>query len=260
MKSYRAIAEYYDPEYAGYPWLERDVPFLMKHIGNRLRRVLELATGTARAAIPLAQAGHRVVGVDVAADMLSIARRKRDAVGLDDASLRLVRGDILKLNLAEQFDWVVLMFNTFLTFTTLARQDATLRAVKKHLRPRGRFWIDIFNPDPAQLARPSERGLDPIAFYVPSLDRTVCKTTHIERSAWDQTQDVMFEYRWFDAEGNLHQDNRHFSMTHIFARELELLLGRHGLKLEHLWGDYDGSPVSDVSPRLIGCAVASGSR
>src|SRR5436189_6473540 len=100
MKRYRAIADYYDAEYDRNPMLEQDVPFFLGHLpGKRRQRVLELACGTARAAIPVAQAGHQVVGVDYAQEMLDIARQKRDSVGLTDKELTLARQDILRFNL-----------------------------------------------------------------------------------------------------------------------------------------------------------------
>src|SRR5688572_17025686 len=114
MKRYRAIAEYYDFEYEHMQMLRQDVPFLLRHLPKKPQSILELATGTARAAIPLAQAGHRVVGVDYAKDMLAIARRKRDSVGLTDRELRLVHGDVSRLDLRQKFDWIVILFNTFL--------------------------------------------------------------------------------------------------------------------------------------------------
>ena len=67
MPRYRAIADYYDAEYEGSEMLLQDVPFFLGHLPARRRlKVLELAVGTARAAIPIAQAGHRVTGVDYA--------------------------------------------------------------------------------------------------------------------------------------------------------------------------------------------------
>src|ERR1700722_4192904 len=71
-RSYRAIAEYYDAENEHHRVLEEDVPFFLGQLPKRKQEILELAVGTARAAIPLAQAGHSVVGVDYAADMLRI--------------------------------------------------------------------------------------------------------------------------------------------------------------------------------------------
>src|SRR5436305_9119553 len=98
-KRYRHIAHYYDAEYAGRRMLEQDVPFFLGQLPKRRQEVLELAVGTGRAAIPIAQAGHRVVGVDYAPDMLAIAWRKRDAVGLGEGQLSLVERDVLKLDL-----------------------------------------------------------------------------------------------------------------------------------------------------------------
>jgi ubiquinone/menaquinone biosynthesis C-methylase UbiE len=87
VKLYRAIAEYYDAENANHRVLEEDVPFFLGQLPKRCQRILELAVGTGRAAIPLAQAGHAVVGIDYAPDMLDIAWRKRDAVGLTEKQL-----------------------------------------------------------------------------------------------------------------------------------------------------------------------------
>src|SRR5688500_7388801 len=134
MKRYRAIAEYYDAENEHAPMLHEDVPFFLGQLSRRQRQaVLELAVGTGRAAIPIAQAGHRVVGVDYAADMLAIARRKRDATGLRERDLSLVQGDILKLDLKRRFDCVCVFFNTFLGFATLDEQDRALVTILRHL-------------------------------------------------------------------------------------------------------------------------------
>lgn len=166
-KRYREVAEYYDAEYAHTRMLEQDVPFFMGQLPKRRQSILELATGTGRAAIPLAQAGHEVVGVDYAADMLDVARRKRNAVGLGDRELKLVEADVLSLDLRRRFDWVCILFNTFLAFTTLEQQDRLLRMVRRHLKPDGRFWIDIFQPDLRMIPEKVAGGLDPHAFFVP---------------------------------------------------------------------------------------------
>src|ERR1700677_2542760 len=105
MKRYRAIAAYYDAETEHHPMLRHDVPMLLKHLPRRPQSILELATGTGRAAIPLAKAGHTVVGVDYAPDMLKIAGKKRDAARISAEQLSFVRGDVLRLNLGRQFDW-----------------------------------------------------------------------------------------------------------------------------------------------------------
>ncbi|MGD0462633.1 MAG: class I SAM-dependent methyltransferase [Tepidisphaeraceae bacterium] len=251
MKKYRAIAEYYDAECAHHEMLRRDVPFLLGHLPRRRQSVLELAVGTGRAAIPLAQAGHRVVGVDYARDMLEIAGRKRDALGISRRDLSFVCADVLRLRLRRKFDWVVLLFNTFLAFQTLEDQDALLQAVVRHLKPRGRFWLDIFQPNLQLIAQPKSKNLDPVLFHVPELNRTVFRETRVQRDPATQIQKVTFHYRWFDQRGTEHRQRVAFALTFVFPRELQLLLERNGLAIEKCYGDYDRSELNADSPRMI---------
>jgi ubiquinone/menaquinone biosynthesis C-methylase UbiE len=256
-KRYRAIAEYYDPENERLAWLGHDVPLFLRQLPKTSQDVLELATGTARAAIPIAQAGLRVVGVDYARDMLDIAHRKRDAVGLSDRQLSLLHGDVMKLDLRRRFDWIAIFFNTFLGFTTLAQQDAVLQVVRKHLKPRGRFWLDIFQPNLALLASERSRGIDPAVFYVPQHDRTVYMDVDVQRDPSKQLQRVTFNYRWFDPRGRERRQRTRFDLTFIFPRELQVLLERNGFLIERLFGDHDGKDLNADSPRLIArCRLA----
>jgi ubiquinone/menaquinone biosynthesis C-methylase UbiE len=253
LKRYRAIAEYYDAEIAHHAMLEQDVPFFLGHLPKRPQSVLELAVGTARAAIPIAQAGHRVVGIDYAKEMLALAKQKRDAVGLGDRQLSLFHGDLLSFNLKQSFDWVCLFFNTLLSFTTLEELDTVLQNVRRHLKPRGKFWLDVFQPNLELIAEPASVNLDPCTFYVPALDRRVMKTTTVKRDAARQVQRVIYHYTWFGPNGIEHRERTEFTMTFMFPRELQLLLERNGLGIDHFYGNYDGSELKADSPRMIVC-------
>src|SRR4051812_39649253 len=157
--AYRAIAEYYDPENENRLMLENDVPFFLGQLPKRRQSILELAAGTGRAAIPIAQAGHAVVATDYAPEMLDITRRKRDMVGLAERELSIRAGDALRMDLKQRFDWVCIFFNTFLAFTTLDQQDRVLQTCRKHMKPNGRLWLDVFQPDLGLLSRPRSKGL-----------------------------------------------------------------------------------------------------
>jgi hypothetical protein len=67
---------------------------------------------------------------------------------------------------------------------------------------------------------------------------------------------VTFNYSWFDAAGRPHVEQNKFTLTWLFPRELQLLLERNGLRIERLWGNYDGSKLKDESPRMIARCVA----
>jgi SAM-dependent methyltransferase len=255
LKRYKAIARYYDADNAHLKMLQHDVPFFLGQLPKRRQDILELATGTARAAIPIAQAGHRVVGVDYVEDMLNIARSKRDSVGLTEIQLKLVRQDVLKLDLRRKFDWIVILFNTLLAFTSLEELDRVLQNVRKHLKPRGRFWLDVFNPDHSMLSRERETDLERYVFFVPELQRTVFRKTEIRRDNAKQVMRLVTHYSWFDGMGVLKKEKFEFDMTCIFPRELRILLERNGLAIEALWGNYDGSEFTKDSPRMIARCV-----
>jgi SAM-dependent methyltransferase len=250
-KTYRAIAAYYDAEYESSDMLQRDVPFFLEQLPKRRQRVLDLATGTGRSAIPVAQAGHRVVGVDNDPHMLALAGRKRDAVGLRESQLRLVQADLTRLRLDERFDYATIFFNTLLVFTTLQAQDRVLAAITAHLRPRGRLWIDIYNPDPNLLAQDVREHIDPELFYVDALDRTVHRTTEVCQLDAPQLQRITHHYEWIHPERGPQHERVTFELTYMYPRELRLLLERHGFRIEHEWGDYNATPLTRHSPRII---------
>jgi SAM-dependent methyltransferase len=250
-KHYRAIADFYDAENAQYRMLQQDVPFFLGLLPKRRLEILELAVGTARAAIPIAQAGHRVVGVDYAQDMLDIATQKRDAIGLGESELKLQRADLLSLNLRRKFDRICIFFNTFLSFVTLGEQDRALQSVRRHLTEKGRFWLDIFNPDLPLLAEAVHKDLDPRLFREPRRGRMVQRLTDIRRGNVPQTQNMIFRYAWLDDRGNEHRHRTEFDLTYIMPRELQILLERNGLKIDEMWGDYDASQLRHNSPRMI---------
>lgn len=250
-------AAFYDFENDRHPILKQDVPFFLGLLPRRRQTVLELAVGTGRAAIPIAQAGHRVVGVDEAAKMLEVARRKRDTVGIPERGLRLIHADAKTVRLGEKFDWVAIFFNSLLGFSTLDQLDAVLTNVRRHLRPRtGRFFFDVFHPDHLRLAREHEAEIEPDLFYVPTIGRAVYRQTEIRRDVGRSVMHVQFRYRWFDDAGREKRATMKFDATYLFPRELRILLERNGLEIESLWGNYDASPLTSGSPRMIGIARA----
>lgn len=254
---YKAIAEYYDPEFAHLEYLSQDVPLLLSQMKRRGERVLELAVGTGRAAIPLAQAGHAVVGVDYDASILEIARRKRDFVGITEKQLGLVKGDARTVRLGKgkgAFSWCVILFNSLMAFPTLTQLDEVMETAKWHLKKGGRFWADVYNPDFELLGEGRSYGLDPVTFLVPALDvetggRVVSRTTDLE-DAGPQRRRVTFHYVWF-VDGEEQREQVSFELTWVMPRELTLLLERHGFEVEYFFGDYDGTEYSLESPRII---------
>jgi hypothetical protein len=143
------------------------------------------------------------------------------------------------------------LFNTLLAFTTIEQQDRLLSNVGKHLKPNGRFWLDIFNPDIHRLATPRAWGIDATLMFIPGDGRSVLRTVDVQQNLTRQVQRITFQYRWFDANGAEKRRKREFDLTWIFPRELRLLVERNGMSIERMYGNYDGSKLTGESPRII---------
>lgn len=109
--------------------------------------ILEIGCGTGRVAIPLARAGHHVVGVDVSNAMIEQFERKLSKEPAEvQARVRVVAQDIQGLDLEEHsFGLATLAFNSLLFITSEAEQRRAVTAAKRHLRPSAILAVDIVN-------------------------------------------------------------------------------------------------------------------
>jgi SAM-dependent methyltransferase len=97
----------------------------------RPRSVLDAGCGTGRVAIELARRGVDVVGTDLDHDMIIVARAKA-------AELTWVRADLSELDLAGEFDVVVLAGNV-IPYVAVERRPPAILACTRHLAPGGRL-------------------------------------------------------------------------------------------------------------------------
>jgi len=118
--------------------------------------ILELAVGTGRLAVPLAEAGHLVTGVDLDPAMLDRARlRASRADGAAAERLTLLEADLVGLRLpdAGSFGLAFIALNSLLVLPNRAAQRAAIQAMADHLAPAGLAVADVWIPDAEDLAR-----------------------------------------------------------------------------------------------------------
>ncbi len=125
-----------------------DIPFWL-NLASQLKpqNILEIGVGTGRVAIPLAESGFNVTGIDIEKSMLDIACEKTSKLPKDiKQRLSFIRGDAHNFNLNRQFDLIIVTFNTFYHFMTEKEQVNVLKNVRKHLEPKkGVLVLDMFN-------------------------------------------------------------------------------------------------------------------
>jgi len=249
----------YDLEHEGD---DEDVRFYMRLVASlRPRRVLELACGSGRVTIPLAQRaardGFEVVGLDIANTMLAEAERKRAAMGSEErARVTFMRGDVRCWRDTGGFDLIISPCGSLSHLLTIDDQVAAWACAYQNLCAGGRFVVDVPMPNLAVYAESlhaQPRTLleldidtrDPV-----TNDRLVrYKTTRY--LAHEQRAAIRFLYDKFP--DGCHPDRyvSDFECHVYYPRELDLLFRLTGFAVERRYGDYQMHPLAATSRALV---------
>jgi len=252
-----ALARLYDLDLADDPG---DVTLYRALADRAGGRVLELAVGSGRLAVPLAAAGHRVTGVDHDPHMLDRARL-RGALDLPQSggSLELVEADIVGLALPEgrAFSFGYLALNSLMALPTQATQRAAVQALADHLEPGGIAAIDVWLPDADDLARYDGRLILEWARTDPTSGALVTKTGSAQFDAATGTLELTAVFEEGRQGGSSVRWVRRDTLRLVSADELTGFAEVAGLEVETLAGGYDLEPHGPGSERAVLVAVRS---
>ncbi len=246
------VAEYYDylPPVAG----RQDIEFFLRMAREQGDPILELGCGTGRVLLPLAEVGHRVVGLDLSEPMLGRCRAKLEGqpqVVRD--RVRLIQGDMTKFDAGEKFRLITIPFRPFQHLLRVEQQMACLSCARRHLAPGGQLVLDVFHTDPRRTYDPlfqEESSPYPVVTLPDARKvRLSERITAFHRA--EQINDVEMFYNITHADGRTERLVFAFRLRYFFHFEVEHLLARCGFAVKELCGSYDGKPLEDGSPEMI---------
>jgi SAM-dependent methyltransferase len=135
-----AVARGYDAGLAGTPLFDIDRRFV-EEFCSRPGRLLDLGCGTGRLLVPFARRGYPVLGVDLSAEMLAVAREKAGA------TVHLLRANLAELDCLREgsFDYATCLFSTLGMVVGSAARRRVLGHTFRVLRPGGRFVLHVHN-------------------------------------------------------------------------------------------------------------------
>jgi len=189
---------------------------------------LEFAIGTGRIALPLAERGVRVAGIDNSEAMLARLREKPGADAIEAAL-----GDLSTTRVDGDFSLVFLVFNTIGNLTTQDAQVACFQNAADHLRPGGRFVIETGVPALQKL--PVGQTIVPFRADAGGLGFDVYDVV---------TQNFSSEHITF-ADGRVETGRVEF--RYAWPAELDLMARLAGMALEHRWSGWGREPFTAVS-------------
>lgn len=220
--------------------------------------IIELAAGSGRLALPLAEDGHQIVGVDIDRAMLERARARIAAAGaVTAARLRFFEGDLLEAHRTDAvtsggpYALAMLGLNSILLLPTVREQRGALVAMAGLLEPGGLAVVDAWQPSPADLVAFDGRISLEWLRTDPDTGQEVTK----QLAAWyDHLRRVVTLTTIFEAgapgEPTVRR-TRHDALRLISADELVAFATDAGLEIEQLAGDYGLGPLDAGSDRVV---------
>jgi len=196
--------------------------------------VLELGVGTGRLAIPMAQAGLEVHGVDTSEAML---RQLREKPGGD--RVQCVTGDMVHDAPTGPFAVVLVAYNTFFNLPTADRQREAMGQIAGRLAVGGHLIIEAFVPDD-----PAPQGSQ-VSLRSMTADRVVLSVS-VDDPAQQRAEGHLIEL----TEGHGVR-LRPWSIRWARPSELDDMASTAGLTLAQRWGDVTGSTFADDSTRHV---------
>ena len=249
----------YDLEHVGD---EEDVTFYLGLAKTlRPKSVLELACGTGRITVPLAQEGARsgfsVVGLDSEVHMLKQARDKaRQISAAARKRLKLVNGDMRKWHDRGQFDLIVVPCASITHLLELQDQLDVWRRAFQNLAPGGRFVVETTVPNFSayvdSFANPP-RTLVEIDRDVTDESRKIrlVRRRTVTYLPYEQRAQIRFLYEKYHRKSLIECYIDDFESHVYFPRELRLLFLHTGFEIEDVFGDYNRRPLRASSQLMI---------
>jgi SAM-dependent methyltransferase len=202
---------------------------------------LELGIGTGRIALPLAQRGVRVHGIDLSGAMVARLRAKPGA-----EQIGVTIGDFAATTVEGRFSVAYLVFNTIMNLTTQDGQIACFQNVAAHLQPGGCFVIEVMVPALQRLP-PGETVR---AFNV--------SPTHLGFDEYDVASQGLISHHYSVVDGDL--DVLSMPFRYVWPSELDLMARLAGMTLRERWSGWRREPFTSDSVKHVSVWEKTASR
>jgi SAM-dependent methyltransferase len=193
---------------------------------------LELGIGTGRIALPLAQRGSRVSGIDLSEAMVARLRAKPGS-----EQIQVTIGDFATTRVEGLFSVAYLVFNTIMNLTTQDEQVACFHNAAAHLEPGGCFVIEVGIPELQRL--PPGETVRPFTVT----------PTRLGFDEYDVARQSLISHHYSVVDGKLEAASVPF--RYVWPSELDLMARLAGMTLRERWGGWKREPFGSDSTKHV---------
>ena len=204
---------------------------------------LELAIGTGRVALPLAERGVAISGIDASEAMVAKLRAKPGGERIPVAI-----GDFADVPVDGRFALICVVYNTLFALLDLDAQRRCFERVADHLAPGGRFVVEAFVPDPSRFQRDQHVEVRHVG------DDAVLLSVSRHDAATQRVESLLVRL------GNDSIRTWPVRIRYSYPSELDLMAEAAGLRLEHRWSGWEREPFTGDSVKHVSVYAAAGPR
>jgi SAM-dependent methyltransferase len=206
------------------PVIASTVDFLAPLAGDG--PALELGIGTGRIALPLAERGVAVHGIDLSQEMVAQLKEKPGGDAIPVAI-----GDFATTRVDGTFSLVYLVFNTITNLTTQDEQVACFQNVAAHLEPGGCFVIEV-----------GTMPTEPLSVFNLS-------ETHVGVDEYEAATQRLVSHHFTLVDGQWRKSSGPFRA--VSPAELDLMASMSGMRLRERWAGWNREPFTDESRKHV---------
>ena len=224
-----------------------DIPFFLSYAKPN-DKILEIACGTGRVAIPLAKHGCMVTGLDLSRPMLQVLQTKLrfEPQEVQDR-INYLECDMTDFDLDKKFDLILIPLKSFHALTTDIERESCLSCIKSHMNKKTVLIITMFDPTPAHFKLQNNVDLD---FYDEDLKCTIKRHTFIDGHA--RAKQIVHSHYVFEIlQNDRVVDTRtdYLELGYLYHNQAQTLFRKCGLIIKESYGWFDKTPIDENSKR-----------
>lgn len=221
----------------------REVNFYERQIAVFGSPVLELACGTGNFLVTLSNNNIEMSGIDISDEMLHAAERRAKQ---QHTETNLINADMCFFELNQKFALIFVAGNSLQHLNKREDVEACFESVKRHLKPDGKFIVEVFNPSLKLLNRnPEER------FFVGEYKTDNGFVVLTENVRYDPATQINYINWHYKNKFMKEEQTVSFTMRQFFPQEFDALFEYNGFCIKEKYGDFDESSFTSDSPKQI---------
>ncbi|MEI4800293.1 class I SAM-dependent methyltransferase [Bacillus sp. NPDC077411] len=232
-----------------------ELSFYLERASKLSGDILEIACGTGRITLPLAQAGFSVWGIDLSEYMLHLLKEKLHTLSNEiQKNVHLQQASMTNFVMNKSYNLILIPGISYQALLKKEDQIECLKTVYHHLKADGEFIFNVFRP----FKQLDETWIQPEKIQWEKIDPQTGSTiqkSHIAKAIDVEHQIIYPEYifRITHENGTKEELREQLSLKYYYYEQITDMIQAAGFTIAEQYGNYDGSSIEDGAEMIFVC-------